>query len=346
MLIKGPTNVKHTVTERPDGALDVAYTPPMSGEYRITVSVGASQASGSPFRVPCQLPRACEICSETDLNGGYGFAGEVYTARLVCKDQYRNPYTGRVDVVANVMDGNEILSEAQVTEVRPGEFDISFYPEISATYGLAIVLDGTRPLSGSPFKIRVKSDETIPSKCKVYGAQLVHGVAGQPMKFHIQAMDAKNNARLVGGDPFAVEITGPGEPRPTATVRDNGNGTYDVTWCTEKAGVYLVSTTMDGSMVGKGPVSCTVSAAKLQGSNSFCTGQGVKRAQAGQVAEFKITAVDGFGNTRSTGGDVFHVCVGVGVDVGGCLVGMMYLFHSVCRHLYYILLHIYYCGDL
>lgn len=307
VIIKGPTNVKHTVTERPDGALEVAYTPPMSGEYKITLSIGASQVPGSPFRVPCQLPRACETCSELDLNGGHGFAGEVYTARLVCRDQYANPYAGRVEVLAHVMDGNEILSEAQVTEVRPGEYDISFYPEISATYGLAIFLDGSRPLSGSPFKIRVKSDETIPGKCKLYGAQLVQGVAGQPMTFHIQAMDGKNNARLVGGDPFAVDIAGPGEPRPKAVVKDNANGTYDVTWCTEQAGVYLVKTTMDGSMVGKGPISCTVSAAALQGSNSFCTGQGIKRAQAGQVAEFKITAVDRFGNTRNTGGDVFQV---------------------------------------
>lgn len=215
--------MRHTVTERPDGGLDVTYTPPMSGEYRITLAVGPSPVAGSPFRVPCQLPRACEACSELDLQGGYGFVGEVYTARLVCNDQSGNPWTGRVEVMANVMDGNEVLCEAQVTEVCPGQFDISFYPEISATYGLAVMLDG-RALQGSPFKIRVKADETIPSKCKVYGSQLVHGTAGATMTFHIQAMDAKNNARLAGGDAFAVEIVGPEEPRPTAAVKDNGNG--------------------------------------------------------------------------------------------------------------------------
>lgn len=216
--------MRHTVTDRPDGTLEVAYTPPMSGEYRITLSVGPSAVAGSPFRVPCQLPRACETCSELDLNGGYAYVGEVFTARLMCKDQYANPWVGRVEVLANVMDGAQVLCEAQVTEVCPGQFDISFYPEISATYGLAVLLDGSRALQGSPFKIRVKADETIPSKCKVYGSQLVQGTAGQPMTFHVQAMDAKNNARLAGGDAFAVEVVGPEDPRPRAVIKDNGNG--------------------------------------------------------------------------------------------------------------------------
>lgn len=215
--------MRHSVTEREDGSLEVNYTPPMSGEYRVTLSVGPSTVTGSPFRVPCQLPRACEACSELE-HSGYGFVGEVYTSRLLCKDQYSNPWPGRVEVHANVMDGNTVLSEAQVTEVCPGQFDISFFPEISATYGLAVMLDDGRALHGSPFKIRVKADETIPSKCKVYGSQLVQGTAGQSMTFHIQAMDAKNNARLAGGDAFAVEVVGPEEPRPKALVKDNGNG--------------------------------------------------------------------------------------------------------------------------
>ena len=38
------------------------------------------------------------------------------------------------------------------------------------------------------------------------------------------AVDGKNNARLLGGDTFDVEITGPGNSAPKADVTDNNNG--------------------------------------------------------------------------------------------------------------------------
>ncbi len=62
---------------------------------------------------------------------------------------------------------------------------VSFKPEISATYGLAIVLNGT-PLQGSPFKIRIRNDETIAGNCRLYGPGLTVGTAGQRNQFCIQ----------------------------------------------------------------------------------------------------------------------------------------------------------------
>ena len=38
------------------------------------------------------------------------------------------------------------------------------------------------------------------------------------------AVDGKNNARLLGGDVFEVEVTGPGNSVPKANVTDNNNG--------------------------------------------------------------------------------------------------------------------------
>lgn len=37
-------------------------------------------------------------------------------------------------------------------------------------------------------------------------------------------MDGKNNARLLGGDIFAVEISGPGNMAPETEVTDNNDG--------------------------------------------------------------------------------------------------------------------------
>ena len=58
--------------------------------------------------------------------------------------------------------------------------------QISGVYGLAIGLDCGRPLAGSPFQIRVRSDDTIAANCKLYGPQLSRGVAGEQTVFSIQ----------------------------------------------------------------------------------------------------------------------------------------------------------------
>jgi len=62
----------------------------------------------------------------------------------------------------------------------------------------------------------------------------------------------------VGGDKFAVEIAGPFSKGATpAVVKDNCDGTYDVTWHTDAAGNYLINAQLDGFAVGGCPVRCT-----------------------------------------------------------------------------------------
>ena len=45
----------------------------------------------------------------------------------------------------------------------------------------------------------------------------------------------------------------------------------------------------------------------LDPSRCTCSGQGLAHATAGQLASFKIHALDRFGNTRTAGGDSFQV---------------------------------------
>lgn len=68
--------------------LQVTYTAPMTGEYRVTLAVGAVIVAGSPFRVPCQQPRPSEHESTVDLRGGDGFVGETYTSLVSVSDQF------------------------------------------------------------------------------------------------------------------------------------------------------------------------------------------------------------------------------------------------------------------
>lgn len=86
--IKGSASVKHEVREKKEG-LEVTYLAPMTGEYRITLSIGSLTVEGSPFRVPCQQPRPCELQSIIALKPN-AFVGEKFVARLDCIDQFGN----------------------------------------------------------------------------------------------------------------------------------------------------------------------------------------------------------------------------------------------------------------
>jgi hypothetical protein len=60
----------------------------MSGEYKITMSIGPSAVGSSPYRVPCQQPRPSDTESTVDLRNGHGFVDEPYTAVVTVRDQF------------------------------------------------------------------------------------------------------------------------------------------------------------------------------------------------------------------------------------------------------------------
>jgi len=85
------------------------------------------------------------------------------------------------------MEGREILYAAEVKpSQREGVYEVSFKPEISGVYGLALSLEGGRALKGSPFPVRAKTDETVAANCKMYGGGLTRAIAGCVTTFTIQ----------------------------------------------------------------------------------------------------------------------------------------------------------------
>jgi hypothetical protein len=70
-----------------DHTADAAQAP-MSGEYKITMSIGPSAVGNSPYRVPCQQPRPSDVESVVDLRNGHGFVDEPYTAVVTVRDQF------------------------------------------------------------------------------------------------------------------------------------------------------------------------------------------------------------------------------------------------------------------
>jgi len=186
VTIKGNVTVKADIKQLQDGTLEVCYTAPLTGEYRISLSVGSTAVPGSPFRMACQQPRACESNTQITESSVNGFANERYAVQLACHDQFGSPYIGKADIHADVLDGAIILFSADVLDLGGGRYEVAFMPEISGVYSLSISLDGHRTLKGCPLSVRVRNDETCAVNCKLYGLGLTQGTAGQPIEFSIQ----------------------------------------------------------------------------------------------------------------------------------------------------------------
>lgn len=158
---KGPAAVKSEVVQE-KGAVLVRYTTPMSGDYRLTLSVGSTTLNGGrPIHIHCQAARPDEAASVPHMGDRIGFVDEPFRALIECYDQFGNKWAaGGYALEANVLDNGRLLHPAEVTDTGDGNFELSFTPRVAAVYQLQVLLDGGRELAGSPFDIRVKSDET------------------------------------------------------------------------------------------------------------------------------------------------------------------------------------------
>lgn len=59
-----------------------------------------------------------------------------------------------------------------------------------------------------------------------------------------QAYDEAKNKRLSGGDDFQVKLVGPGGHETHASLEDQDDGTYTVTYCVTAAGIHDLHVTL------------------------------------------------------------------------------------------------------
>jgi filamin len=179
---------------------------------------------------------------------------------------------------------------------------------MAGLYALNVMLSGA-PIKDCPIKIKVLADETLAKNCRCFGSGMAHATAGDPTSFTIQAVDGRGVARKSGGDVFEVNITGPEDDHPHATIRDNAEGTYTVTWSGKYAGLYAIRIQLDGASVGGTPFNCNVLPTSIAPAACEVQANSASIVRAGERAEFRIISRDVFGNVRSQGGDEFVVLV-------------------------------------
>lgn len=205
-----------------DGTYKISYTPFEEGRHTIDLLYDGVPVPGSPFTV--NVRRGCDPkkCQAYGPGLEHGLVNQVNTFTVETK----GAGTGGLGLA---MEGP---SEAKMTckDNRDGSCTVEYVPLESGEYDVAIKF-ADQHIPGSPFKVAV--DESVDaSQVQVWGSGLEPGKvrAGVPLTFHVDGSKA-GKARL------GVDIATDKGPIPKAPeVRDNGDGTYDVTYVPHSEG--------------------------------------------------------------------------------------------------------------
>lgn len=158
-------------------------------------------------------------------------------------------------------------------------------------------------------KFNLLPKSAFAANCTADGPGLKEGEVNIPSDFKINAFDNNGNPLDHGDSPFTVEVKPQdgGEAVP-AEIKDNGDGTYDVTFTPNTAGPHDVTVFLNGEPIGQnGGVTSVVDIAPATPDPAQCyaEGDGLSNAVVGLPATAKVYSVNKNGDRIPTGGHDF-----------------------------------------
>lgn len=123
--------------------------------------------------------------------------------------------------------------------------------------------------------------------------------------FTIESRDSQNKIRKNGGDKFQVLLHGPSLIQ--ATIVDNYNGTYTVSYCPTVKGLYDVFVGVDGIQIIGSPFKIIISAGATHSYQCIASIDSILELTAGVPHTFFVQARDIYGNNKDVGGDKLQI---------------------------------------
>ena len=348
--VHGPAAVKTEVGDLDDGRYEVhVHAPPLSGDFRVAVTLRGRAIGGSPHAITVLAPVAhwahCEV-KGTALE--LATAGELSTFEIVANDAHhkRMTYGGEQYSVRLVrhadldkersgearkkgkrgggaLGGGDTEVEAagqetsetfgRVEDRRDGSYVASYVARRSGRYSLHVMsLKHGRPLSGSPWTLLVAPGPPHAPSSYLRGRDLGRAVCGEPTAFELVARDACGNEQLFGGEPWQATLQGPYQTNAEpleVLLRDGGDGLYRGEYTAVLAGEYTLSVTLRGAHARGSPLRVTAGAGGVHAQRCTAEGSGLRAAIRNVPTSFKIIAKDAFGNRISRGAHGYGVRV-------------------------------------
>ncbi|XP_041430934.1 filamin-A isoform X1 [Xenopus laevis] len=242
LAVEGPSEAKMSCTDNKDGSCSVEYVPYEPGTYNLNVTYGGHQVPGSPFKVPVS-----DVVDGSKVKcTGPGLTPGLVRANVPQSFSVDTSKAGVAPLQVKVQGPKGIVEPVEIVDNGNGVQTVNYVPTREGPYNISL-LYGDDEVPHSPFKVRVLPTHDA-SKVKASGPGLnTTGVpASLPVEFTIDAKDA-------GEGLLAVQITDPeGKPKK-ATIRDNQDGTYTVSYVPDMTGRYTILIKYGGDEIPYSP---------------------------------------------------------------------------------------------
>ncbi|KAK3272459.1 hypothetical protein CYMTET_19249 [Cymbomonas tetramitiformis] len=212
------------------------------------------------------------------------------------------------DVRINIV-GNCKPAKLEITQQKDGGFLVTYILAMSGKYRIDISVQGVTAeedyrISCLPPRVDV-TNTTLSDNGK--GSR--NGFLGELCSFQITALDQFGLQMKSGGDTFAADVMDgdSDEVLFPADIADLGDGTYDLSFYPEVAGLYRLAITCRGEPLQGSPYEVIVRKDETVAARCKAVGIGLALGTVGEPNTFTLQAIDGKGSTRTTGGDYFKV---------------------------------------
>uniref|UniRef100_A0A6Q2WZT7 Calponin-homology (CH) domain-containing protein n=1 Tax=Esox lucius TaxID=8010 RepID=A0A6Q2WZT7_ESOLU len=241
LTIEGASEAKMTCKDNKDGSCSVEYVPFTPGEYDVNISFGGHPIPGSPFRVPVRdvVDPSKVRCSGPGLGDGV----RAHVPQMFTVDATQ---AGKAPLEVQLTGPSGSAEPVAVKNNGDGTHTVNYTPAQDGPYTVSVKY-ADQEVPRSPFKVRCHPAHDA-SKVRASGPGLnKSGVpASLPVEFTIDARDA-------GEGLLTVQILDPeGKPKK-ATIHDNRDGTYTVSYVPDSTGPYTITIKYGGDEIPYSP---------------------------------------------------------------------------------------------
>ncbi|XP_062318217.1 filamin-C-like isoform X1 [Osmerus eperlanus] len=243
LTIEGASEAKMSCKDNKDGSCSVEYVPFTPGDYDVNINFGGHPIPGSPFRVPVNdvVDPSKVKCSGPGLGTGV----RAHVPQTFTVD---SALAGKASLEVQLYGPSGSAEPVGVKNNGDGTHTVHYTPAQDGPYTVSVKY-AQQEVPHSPFKVRSLPGHDA-SKVRASGPGLdTSGVlASLPVEFTIDARDA-------GEGLLTVQILDPeGKPKK-ATIQDNRDGTYTVSYVPDSTGPYTITIKYGGDEIPYSPYS-------------------------------------------------------------------------------------------
>ncbi|NWV59546.1 FLNC protein, partial [Malurus elegans] len=241
LAIEGPSEAKMSCKDNKDGSCAVEYVPFTPGDYDVNITFGGHPIPGSPFRV--RVRDAVDASKVTCSGPGLGPSVRARVPQSFTVDVSA---AGRAALEVTLLGPTGLPEPVEIRDNGDGTHKVTYTPATDGPYTVAVKYGG-QEVPRSPFKVTALPAHDA-SKVRASGPGLSAGgiPASLPVEFTIDARDA-------GEGLLTVQILDPeGQPKK-ASIRDNGDGTYTVSYVPDVPGRYTSTVKYGGDEIPASP---------------------------------------------------------------------------------------------